>query len=117
LKTRPNIYNFTDGFDGTDPMSLIVSGNTIYGVALSELGSGESFGGTVFSLLLGATSVSATKLDLNLAGTNVVLTWSATGYTLQSATNLAAPVWITVPGQNTVINPISGTQKFYRLSQ
>jgi hypothetical protein len=40
-----------------------------------------------------------------------------TGFTLQSTTNLAAPVWIAVSGQNTVTNPIAGTQMFYWLSQ
>lgn len=107
-----NLYNFTGGSDGSLPTAgLILSGTTLYGTTSSGGSSGH---GTVFSLSLVA---SAPKLDLNLMGTNVVLTWSATGYTLQSATNLAAPVWITVPGQNTVTNPISGTQKFYRLSQ
>ena len=57
---------------------------------------------------------------------NVVLTWPSNydGFTLQSATNLASPVWTTnsfapvvVNGQNIVTNPISGTQRFYRLSQ
>jgi len=45
-----------------------------------------------------------------------------TGLTLQSTTNLISPaVWTTVSpapvvvnGQNTVTNPISGTQKFFK---
>jgi hypothetical protein len=52
------------------------------------------------------------------------LTWPANfagfdyaGFVLQSATNLVSPDWITVSGNNTVTNPIAGTQKFYRLSQ
>ena len=62
-----------------------------------------------------------------LSGNNFILTWpaSATGFTLESAVNLAPPVvWTTnspapvlVNGQNTVTDPISGTQKFYRLIQ
>jgi hypothetical protein len=57
-------------------------------------------------------------LKLNLSGTNVILTWAAAGYTLQSTTNLAPPaVWDPVSGQNAVTNPISGTRKFYRLIQ
>jgi hypothetical protein len=61
------------------------------------------------------------------SGANVILTWPTnfTGFTLQSATNLASPAaWTTnsptpvvVNGQNTVTNPISGTQQFFRLSQ
>ncbi len=48
-----------------------------------------------------------------------------TGYTLQSTTNLVSPaVWSTnspapvvINGQNTVSNPITGAQQFYRLVQ
>jgi hypothetical protein len=57
----------------------------------------------------------------------VILTWptNAVGFTLQSTTNLSSPsVWVTnspapvvIGGQNTVTNPISGTQQFYRLTQ
>jgi hypothetical protein len=43
---------------------------------------------------------------------------------LQSTTNVFSPVWttnlpapVTVNGLNTVTNPISGTQQFFRLSQ
>jgi hypothetical protein len=55
------------------------------------------------------------------------LTWptNAAGFTLQFTTNLgSSAVWTTnspapvvVNGQNTVTNPISGAQQFYRLSQ
>jgi len=53
------------------------------------------------------------------------LATNATGLALQSTTNLVPPaVWTTVSpapvivnGENTVTNPISGTQQFYRLSQ
>ncbi len=60
------------------------------------------------------------------------MTWPAnvagfdyTSYTLQSATNFVSPaVWSTnspapvvIAGQNTVTNPITGPQQFYRLVQ
>jgi hypothetical protein len=48
------------------------------------------------------------------------LTWltNATGFTLQSTTNLVSPaVWTTVSGQYAVTNPISAKQMFYRLSR
>jgi len=61
------------------------------------------------------------------SGTKAILTWptNAAGFTLQSTTDLVSPaVWTTVSpgpvlvnGQNTVTNPVSGTQQFYRLSQ
>ena len=56
----------------------------------------------------------------------IVLTWptNAAGFTLQSTTNLVSPVvWSTnspapvvIAGQNTVTNPITGKQQFYRLA-
>jgi sugar lactone lactonase YvrE len=67
------------------------------------------------------------QLRITPSGTNVILTWptNATGFTLESTMNLASPaVWSTnsptpvvVSGQCVVTNLISGTQKFYRLSQ
>lgn len=60
-------------------------------------------------------------------GANVILTWptNAVGFTVQSTTNLGSPaVWsanspgpVVIGGQNVVINPITGLQQFYRLSQ
>jgi hypothetical protein len=74
----------------------------------------------VFSLSLGSTVSAPPQLTIIPSGASVILTWptSATGFTLQSATNLNLPVvWSTVSGQFAVTNPISGAQKFYRLSQ
>ncbi|MGA9777813.1 MAG: Ig-like domain-containing protein [Verrucomicrobiia bacterium] len=83
---------------------------------------------TYFSIIT-TTNVavaSAPVLTIRPSGTNVILTWptNATGFTLESATNLVSPVWTTnstapfiVNTNNAVTNGISGTQKFYRLSQ
>ncbi len=70
------------------------------------------------------------QLTILLSGvppSGIVLTWpaNAAGFTLQSATNLVSPaVWSTnspapvvIAGQNTVTNPITGAQQFYRLIQ
>jgi formylglycine-generating enzyme required for sulfatase activity len=66
-----------------------------------------------------------TNLNIAVAGNQVVLSWpsAATNYILQSTTNLLPAAWNAVSGapalvnsQNTVTNPISGTQQFYRLS-
>ena len=114
-----NLYNFTGGGDGASPQSdLVLSGNTLYGTAASG---GSSGNGTLFSFTLPRPRLAITR-----SGTNVILTWSAgiSGYTLESTTNLgSAMVWTTnstapvvVNGQNTVTNPVSGSQKFYRLS-
>jgi len=69
----------------------------------------------------------STPVAIVRSGANVVLMWpaNATGFSLQSTTNLLSPsVWtnvspgpVIVNGQNAVTNPISGTQQFYRLSQ
>jgi uncharacterized repeat protein (TIGR03803 family) len=100
---------------------LLQSGNFLYG---TKYGGGNSGNGTVFSLSLGP--VTPTQLTLAPSGSNVILSWptDATGFTLQSTTNLVSPVWdavstapVVVNGLNTVTNPISGTQQFFRLSK
>jgi uncharacterized repeat protein (TIGR03803 family) len=106
--------------DGAYPAGdLILSGNTLYGTAANG---GPSGNGTIFSISLGP---SAPMLAISPTGANVLLTWSTNtvGFTLQSTTNLASPAWTPVSpapaivnGQNTVTNPITATQRFYRLS-
>ena len=118
-----NLYTFTafdpdtgTNFDGAMPVvNVILSGNTLYGTANQG---GDFDNGTVFSLTVAGT-VGAPLLTITPAGTNVILTWpmNATGFNLQSTTNLASPNWTTLSGQFAVTNPVSGAQKFYRLSQ
>jgi len=70
---------------------------------------------------------SPAQLTIFSSGANLILTWptNAVGFTLQSTTNLVSPaVWSTnspapvvTAGQNTVTNPITGAQQFYRLVQ
>ncbi len=83
-------------------------------------GGGISRSGTVFRAEL------PPKLNITAAATGLVLSWPANGtsFVLQSTTNLSSPVWtvnlpapIVINGQNTVSNPVSGTQQFFRLSQ
>jgi uncharacterized repeat protein (TIGR03803 family) len=116
-----NLYVFTGGSDGSHPnRGLILSGNTLYGTTYSG---GVNGNGTLFSLSLGG--VSAPLLTIRPSGTNVILTWptNATGFILESATNLASSaVWITntsapvvVGTNNAVTNGFSGSRKFYRL--
>jgi len=119
------LYTLNGPSDGAGLMAgLVLSGNILYGTAS---GGGNYSLGTVFSLSLGSVTVSAPQLTILHSGANLILTWptNATGFTLQSTTNLAPPaVWTTnfpapvvITGQNTVTNPITGSQKFYRLSQ
>ena len=67
----------------------------------------------------------APDLTITRAGTKVIVTWPSifTGFTLQSTTNLAAPIWTTVNptpivvnSYFTVTNAASGKDAFYRLS-
>jgi uncharacterized repeat protein (TIGR03803 family) len=126
--TANNVFPYTNS-DGSHPEAeLILSGNTLYGTAYEGGNQGGINGyGTVFSLSLGSASVSPPQLTITPSGTNVILTWptNAAGFTLEFATNLVSPVvWSTnstapvvVNTNNVVTNTISGTQKFYRLSQ
>jgi uncharacterized repeat protein (TIGR03803 family) len=113
-------FTATTGFtnsDGTNPQGLVFSNNTLYGSTLS----GGIYGnGTLFSLSI------PIELNLAVSGSNLVLSWPTnfTGFTLQSTTDLSSQVWTTnlpppvvINGQNTVTNPISGTEQFFRLSQ
>ena len=113
-----SLYSFTGGSDGSSPGgNLVVFGNTLYGTAAG--GSGD---GVLFSYTIGQP-----QLAIAVSGTNAILTWSnnVTGFWLQSTAPLGTPsTWnsvlplpVVINGLNTVTNPLSGSQKFYRLSQ
>jgi flavin reductase (DIM6/NTAB) family NADH-FMN oxidoreductase RutF len=112
------LYNFSGSTNGSLPVNgVVLSGNTLYGTTFDG---GRLREGAVFSLSLGSGSITPPSLTLTPAGGNVILTWptNATGFTLEFTTNLVSPaVWSTVSGKFAVTNPVSGTQKFYRLSQ
>ena len=67
------------------------------------------------------------QLTITLSGTKVILPWPANVavFVLEFATNLVPPVaWqtnstapIVIGGQNVFINPITGSQQFFRLTQ
>jgi uncharacterized repeat protein (TIGR03803 family) len=109
-----------NGSNGANPYAALIQdldgyfyGTTLYG--------GVSNAGTVIRLWLLPTP----QISIIPYGADVFLTWptNAFVFNLQSATNLASPAaWSTVSpgpvvigGQNVMINPISGTQQFYRL--
>lgn len=104
------LHSFT-GQDASGPRGLVVSGTALYGTAWS---------GAIFRISLPA------PLTVSATGANLILTWPTnfTALNLQSTSNLGSPVWTTnsalpsiVNGQNTAINPILGSQQFFRLSQ
>jgi uncharacterized repeat protein (TIGR03803 family) len=103
-------FNTVTNNDGVDPLvGLTLSGNTLFGTAFYG---GLNDSGTVFGVTLPAP-----RIGIICSGTNVILTWpgSFTSFTLQSATNLNAPNWNTIAGQNCVTNPMNGPLQIYRL--
>jgi len=116
------LHSFIGGTNYGPWSGLTLSGNTLYGTTDDG---GSSRRGTVFSLSV------TPQLNLVPSGPNMILSWPTnyagfdyTGYTLQSTTNLASPIWTTnlpapvvIDGQHTVTNPVSGTQQFFRLSR
>jgi hypothetical protein len=80
------------------------------------------------NLEISSMAIAGLALNIQLAGTNVVLSWptNASGFNLASSFNLGAgggwstnnlPSPVVVNGQNIVTNPITNAQQFYRLQQ
>ena len=116
------LYSFTGGNDGSTPKgALTLGGNVLYGTTTT--GGAGANAGAIFSYTL-PTQV---LLSIVRSGTNVILTWpvNASSYTLQSSLQIGAGAsWSTVTNPpvvlnrlETVTNGISGSTKFYRLSQ
>jgi uncharacterized repeat protein (TIGR03803 family) len=122
------LFPFADGIgvSGSQPAAGMILGRdgVFYGVTQTGgyLTNGNPSQGTVFSLSLGPA---VPQLAAIRSGANIVLKWptNATGFVLQSTTNVAtqavwptvSPAPVVVNAQNTVTNIISGTMKFYRL--
>ena len=115
------LHAFTNKPDGYSPHAdLILSGNTLYGTTESG---GTNGSGMVFSVSLSVPP----ELTITLSGSAVILTWptNATGFTLQTTTNLDSPIgWSNVVPAPvagnmtyTATNSITDTARFYRLSQ
>lgn len=121
------VHDFTGGSDGDTPIGgLILSGNTLYGMAQYDGNPGPAGNGTVFSISF------VPQLSITRWQGNAVVAWPTNvagfdyaGFNLQCATNLIPPVaWsavspapIVINGQNTITNPITGAQAFFRLTK
>jgi len=112
------IYNYGGAFPTA---GVVLSGSTLYGTAF---GGGNSTYGTIFSLTLPPIIAPQMAIIPASANSNFVVAWptNATGFTLESTTNLSSQVWntnlpppVVVNGQNTVTNAVSGDQQFFRL--
>jgi len=96
--------------DGAYPRgSVTLSGSILYGTA--SAGGAAGFG-TIFSILF------PPPLNITIAGTNAIVSWptNVTGFSLESTTNLAPLAWTAVSGQYLVTNPVTGKQKYFRLT-
>ena len=116
------LYNFSALGDGGGPEGgVVLSGSTLYGTT----GNSVPGRGTIFTLSLGP--VGASQLNLIPLGASIGFSWptNVVGLRLQSTPNLGSSAsWtavstqpVVVNGQNTVTNPISGAQQFFRLAQ
>ena len=109
-------YNLN--LSATDTFTIFLLGSSGY----QNVAAGQAY---LSNLVITVTA--PPRLTLIHSGANVVLTWptNAAEFTLQYTTNLAPPaVWTTVSPtpvvantNNAVTNAISGTRRFYRLSQ
>ncbi len=104
---------------------LVIAGNVLYGTTRRG---GSTGNGTVFSLSDSPPMPAPPRLTISRVEVNVIVAWptctNGLNYTLQSTTNLAAPIWtsnlptpLVENGQNSVTTPISGLQQFFRLKQ
>lgn len=112
------LHSFTGPEGASPPKGLVASGTGLYGTGGG--GPGGVGGGVIFRISLPA------PLTIAATGANLILTWPTnfTGLNLQSTINLDSPIWTTnsavpsvINGENTVTNPILGSQQFFRLSQ
>ena len=128
-----NLFSFNVDYDYPSGPNLLLAGNHIYGTAAGIIGVSfgtppdEGFLGSPGSLFSFSLPVSPPQLAIALSGTNVILTWptNSTGCILQSAPNptppatwtLVVPAPVVVNQLNSVTNPLTGSQQFYRLIQ
>lgn len=119
------LHNFTGQDDGDRPFAGIIGASgTFYGTTEGYNVNAPFDGyGTLFRLSPAPT------LNMSISNSSVILSWPTNlagidyaGFTLQSATDLSAPVWSNVSpptapvnGQYVVTNGRAGTQMFYRL--
>jgi len=101
-QTLTILHSFTGGSDGAYPYAgVILSDKTLYGTARGDLFSSNA---TVFKVNTDATGFTTLHSFTNRNEGN-----NPWGSLILSEKTLY--------GQNTVTNPISGTQRFFRLSQ
>ena len=143
LQGNGNQDSFQVALQGTNILSLetsLIQTNVFLNSGMINVSPYAGQQATLFLGIVGGTSTNAAltvsnfqfygvlppSLQIQLSGTNVVLTWpvSAAGYVLQSANQLVPPIaWTTVTNepvivnfQYTVTNQIFSGSRFYRLA-
>lgn len=106
------IYGTTTNSDGAEPCAgLILSGNTLYGA--TPFG-GTNGNGTAFALTL--PPITPIPLNIQLVGNAVVLSWTNPAFFLQAAPTVTGVYVDVTSATSPYTNVITGTQKFFRLS-
>ena len=109
-----NLYRFTGGSDGAEPVAgLILSGNTLYGTTSAA---GPNGNGTVFALTLDSATAPI-PLHIQPHGNSVVLTWDdpASAFSLQSAPTATGVFTNITDAASPYTNFLTGKQQFFRL--
>jgi hypothetical protein len=112
--------------DGTfkNPGPIVWVTYQLYGTDSNFYPSAAPCGPDRTDFYIKSMTVSGLALNIQRAGTNVVLSWPGylTGFNLESTPYLSAQAWsavspdpVVVNGQNVVTNAIAGAQLFYRL--
>jgi uncharacterized repeat protein (TIGR03803 family) len=125
--TPLHVFSTTSGYpavnsDGAYPEGLVLANGALYGAAISGSTNAQ---GAVFAL--SPLSPPQPSLAITTAGTNALVSWTdlASGFALQSCTNLTNAAWANVPGNpvdlngqfvlTNGINPAGQAECFYRL--
>jgi hypothetical protein len=118
----PYFLNLTPSSVSFNGIAYVLTNNTPYSFVV--IFNGVGFTGASGDYLQPASSM-IPQVAIVISGKNAILTWptSASGYALQSTTNLvSASSWVThaaspvvINGQNTVTNPITGSPLYFRL--
>jgi hypothetical protein len=112
------------GGGGTSTNSQFSVSGTIGQPDASGAVSGGNFSvtGGYWSLISVVQTLGAPTLTVTRSGNNVIISWSpsATGWTLQTNGNLGSTNWVNYSGptsNNSVTNPATGGNLFFRLKQ
>jgi hypothetical protein len=114
-----NLYNFGVGalaeFASNPYAGPVLSSNTLYGTTTEG---GPGFSGAVYAFGLGGSAPVPTPLNIQITGTNLVLSWNDASslFSLQAAPTLTG-VFTNIAGATSpyTVVPGANSQQFFRL--